>query len=308
MNGLLLLSLQKVGFAVREYREFTMNRILVATDFSGGSYGALNYAKQLAKTFNAKIFLLHVVDQGTASIAMQSASRLSDKLDIAETELQRIASSLSHEGLLCTTLARSGEIRDVVLNAVHEREIDLLVVGTYGKSGRSDGKLGSIAELLLRTLPCPVLTVGAGARSNAYKSTYRHSVLFPTDFSEISHSALPYAECLAAHLDGSLLLLHIEERAEGGRGTEALSALAGEITNSKVKRECLVRSGNPSDAIVGLAIERHVDFIVMGVHSPDQADKIHNYGTAFEVISKSKCPVFTLFSGQQIGSQAPAAA
>ncbi len=293
---------------MQEYREFTMKRILVATDFSGGSYGALNYAKQLAKTFSAKIFLLHVVDQRTSPAAVQSAPRLSDKLDIAEAELQRIASSLSHEGIACTTLARSGDIREVVQNVVDEREIDLLVVGTYGKSGRSDGKLGSIAELLLRTLPCPVLTVGTGARSNAYKSTYKHSVLLPTDFSETSHSALPYAECLAAHLDGSLLLLHIEDPAKAGQADDALSALACEITNSKVKRECLVRSGNPADAIVALAIERHVDFIVMGVHSPDQADKTHNYGTAFEVISQSKCPVFTLFSGQQLGSQAPAAA
>jgi nucleotide-binding universal stress UspA family protein len=293
---------------MREYREFTMKRILVATDFSGGSYGALNYAKQLAKTFSAKIFLMHVVDEETPQAAVQTTPRLSDKLDIAETELQRIASSLSHEGVVCTTLARAGDIRDVILNFVDEREIDLLVVGTYGKSGLSESKLGSIAELLLRTLPCPVLTVGAGARSNAYKSTYKHSVLFPTDFSETSRSALPYAECLAAHLDGTLLLLHIEDNAQDSGGDAALKALACEITNSKVKRECLVRSGNPADAIVALAIERHVDFIVMGIHSPDQADRIHNYGTAFAVIRKSKCPVFTLFSGQQLGSQAPAAA
>lgn len=293
---------------MQEYLEFTMKRILVATDFSGGSYGALNYAKQLAKTFSAKIFLLHVINHGASPAAFLSASNLSDKLDIAEAELQRIASSLSHDNLACTILARSGEIRDVFLDVVRERNIDLLVVGTYGKSGRADGKLGSIAELLLRALPCPVLTVGAGARSNAYKSAYRHSVLFPTDFSETSHSALSYAECLAAHLNGELLLLHIADTPKSGESSKALNALACEITNSSVKRECLVRSGNPADAIVALAVERHVDFIVMGVHSPEQADKIHNYGTAFEVISKSKCPVFTLFSGQQLGSQAPAAA
>lgn len=292
---------------MQAFREFTMKRILVATDFSGGSYGALNYAKQLAKTFNAKIYLLHVVDHASSPAAVQSATSMSDKLDLAEAELQKIASSLAHDGLVCALLARSGDIREAVLQVVREREIDLLVVGTYGKSGKAEGKLGSIAEMLLRTLPCPVLTVGASARSNAYKSTYKHSVLFPTDFSETSHSALPYAECLAEHLKGDLLLLHIENGAPGG-GAESLKALVCELTNSKVKRECLVRSGNPSDAIVTLAVERHADFIVMGVHSPDEADKIHNYGTAFEVISKSKCPVFTLFSGRQMGNQASVAA
>ncbi|HUY82039.1 MAG TPA: universal stress protein [Acidobacteriaceae bacterium] len=293
---------------MQEYREFTMKRILVATDFSSGSYGALNYAKQLAKTFSAKVFLLHVVDQGTSPGAVQSAPRLSDKLDIAEAELQQIASSLSHEGIACTTLARSGDIRNVVLELVREREIDLLVVGTYGKSGRSDGKLGSIAELLLRTLPCPVLTVGKGSRSNAYKSTYKHSVLFPTDFSWTSHSALPYAQCLAAHLNGDLLLLHIADNAQSDADQDALNALAREIPNNQVNKECILRSGNPAAAIAALAIERHVDFIVMGVHSPEQADHAQNYGTAFDVISKSRCPVFTLFSRRHVDSQAPAAA
>ncbi|HTV04184.1 MAG TPA: universal stress protein [Acidobacteriaceae bacterium] len=293
---------------MREYCEFTMKRLLVATDFSDGSYGALNYAKQLAQAFNAKLFVLHVVDVGSSSVTEHSDPGLSDKLDSAETELHRIASSLSHENIVCTVLARSGEIRKVVQELVRERNIDLLVVGTYGKSGKMDGTLGSVAELLLRSLPCPVLTVGASARSNAYKSTYRHSVLIPTDFSETSHSALPYAECLAAHLNGDLLLLHVEDGATSGRGQETLKALACEMSNLKVKRECMLRRGNPAAEIVALAIERRVDFIVMGVHGPDQADKVPSYGTAFEVISKSKCPVFTLFSGKQLGGEVSAAA
>lgn len=279
-----------------EYREFTMKRILVATDFSDGSFGALNYAKQLAKAFNAKIFLLHVIDQSVSPHATPSASPLSEKLDFAEAELLRIASSLSHDAIAYTVLARSGDMRQIVLELVRERDINLLVIGTYGSSGKADGKIGSIAEMLLRTLPCPVLTVGAGARSNAYKSAYKHSVLFPTDFSESSHSALPYAECLAAHLDGDLLLLHIDDGTQPEGKDKPLKSLACEMTNSKVKKECILRSGPPSEAIVTLAIEKHVDFIVMGVHSPDQADQVHNYGTAFDVISKSRCPVFTLFT------------
>lgn len=290
------------------YHEFTMKRILVATDFSAGSYSALNYAKQLAKAFSAKIFLLHVVDQSTSPVAVQPASILGDKLDLAETELQAVASSLSHDNIACAVFARSGDIRKLVLELVRERNIDLLVAGTRGRSGKADGKLGSTAEMLLRALPCPVLTVNAEARSNAYKSTHKHSVLFPTDFSETSHSVLPYAECLAAHLHGDLLLLHIEEGPRNDRSSEALTSLACETANPKVRKECVLRSGTPADAIVALALERHVDFIVMGVHGPDQAGKVHNYGTAFEVIRKSKCPVFTLFSGLQLGTRVSAAA
>lgn len=280
----------------RECRKLTIKRILVATDFSDGSYGALSYAKQLAKAFNAKIILLHVIDRDTASTATQSAPDLCERFDLAEAELERIGSSLFYDNIACAMVARSGDIRKVVPELVRERNIDLLVIGTYGRTGKGGRKLGSIAEMLLRSLPCPVLTVGAGARSNAYRSAYKHCVLFPTDFARTAQPALAYAECLAAHLDGELLLLHIDDGLQIERKGKALESLANELTNLKVRKECIVRTGIPSDAIVALAIEKRVDFIVMGVHGPDEADKVHNYGTAFDVISKSKCPVFTLSS------------
>ena len=59
-----------------EYREFTMKTIVVATDFAGTSYGAINYAKQLAICFSAKILLVHVVDSKPSALpAKQVAPR-----------------------------------------------------------------------------------------------------------------------------------------------------------------------------------------------------------------------------------------
>jgi nucleotide-binding universal stress UspA family protein len=65
-----------------EYREFTMKTIVVATDFAGTSYGAINYAKQLAICFSAKILLVHVVDSKPSALpAKQVAPSVAELID-----------------------------------------------------------------------------------------------------------------------------------------------------------------------------------------------------------------------------------
>src|SRR5579862_4072148 len=83
-----------------EYREFSLKRIVVAVDFSGASYGALNYAKQLAVCFSAKIVLVHVIDTRCRTEGMrQSQVSLPQEIDLAEDELHKIAAGLSEDGI-----------------------------------------------------------------------------------------------------------------------------------------------------------------------------------------------------------------
>ena len=78
-----------------------------------------------------------------------------------------------------------------------------------------ENELGSVAEMLLRAMPCPVLTVGMGVRQDAFEGTHLRRALFPTDFSEISYAALSYAECLTRYISGRLLLLHVDGSVAG---------------------------------------------------------------------------------------------
>jgi nucleotide-binding universal stress UspA family protein len=142
-----------------EYRKFSLKRIVVAVDFSGASYGALNYAKQLAVHFSAKIVLVHVIDtmRGIEGMKQPQVS-LPQQIDLAEDELQKIAAGLSEDGICHATMVRTGGIRNTVSDLVEEREADLLVIGTRGKGNTDGEELGSVAETLLRAMPCPVLT------------------------------------------------------------------------------------------------------------------------------------------------------
>ena len=281
---------------MREYREFTMKRIMVATDFSDVSCGALNYAKQLARCFSAKILLVHVVDDRQVTPGHQAvAPSLPDRLDSAEAEIQRMALGVMHDDVACSVIVRAGRIQEAILDLIHERDIDLLVVGTRGK-GYSNGEgLGSVAEMLLRAMPCPVLTVGKGVRQDAYENTHARSVLFPTDFSHTSHAALPYTENLAQHIGARLLLLHVDEKGSDAYHPEEFRDLLKEMRPPGLSTETITRPGNAAKAILEVSNEKQVDFIAMGVHGADQAARTHNFGVAFGVIRQAKCPVFTLF-------------
>lgn len=279
-----------------EYREFSLKRIVVAVDFSGASYGALNYAKQLAVCFSAKIVLVHVIDTRCgADGTKQLQVSLPQQIDLAEDELQKIAVGLSEDGICHATVVRTGEIRKTVSDLVEEREADLLVIGTRGK-GNTDGKeLGSVAETLLRAMPCPVLTVGKYVRMDACEGTHTRRVLFPTDFSEISRAALAYTESLTKHLAGHLLLLHVTERQPGEDKAE-FRELVKELKDPPIITEYIARAGRPAETIVAVSGEKCVDFIVMGVHGADHENGESDYGIAFDVIQKAKCPVFTLLT------------
>ena len=279
---------------MREFRDFSMKTILVATDFSGASYGAINYAKRLARCFSAKILLVHVIDTTRSVLrTKQSVPGAAEQIDFAEAERETIYSGLRYDRIRCAMIVRRGNIREVVRDLVEERNADLLVIGTQGHGYEDDEGLGSVAELLQRSVHCPVLTVGKYVKQDSYENTHPRSVLFPTDFSGISHGALAYTESLTHHLAGHLLMLHVDEKQQSEHKRE-FEALVAELKYPSIVSEYVARVGHPADTIVAVSTEKRVHFIVMGVHGADQATGESNCRIAFEVIRSAKCPVFTL--------------
>ena len=285
-----------------EYREFGIKRIVVATDFSDASYGALSYARQLGRCFSAKVLVVHVIDMIRAlQLDGMPTEPLPDRIDAAEDELQRIGSSLAFDGIRCSTAVRVGSIREVVSELIEERKADLLVIGTSGKGYRNGEGLGSVAEMLLRSITCPVLTVGRHVRQDAYEGTHQRIVLFPTDFSETSRAALTYTACLTRHLAGQLLLLHVEPVHTRTHVSDRETGFQ-EFTRGiarPVITEYLTRSGDPAETIVKVSGEKHADFIVMGVHGSGSAGIASRERFAFDVIRLAKCPVFTISPGSR---------
>ncbi len=278
-----------------DLHDLKMKTILFATDFSDASMGALHYATKLARSFSSRILLVHVVDPTQSTSPPAS---LSERTSSAEDELQRISMSLDANGIRYAVIVRDGAVTETIMALIRQREVDLLVVGTRGVAHKNQDRFGSVAEALLRSAPCPVLTIGDFVRQDAFDNTHRRVILFPTDFSETPHAAaLEYAELLTRHLSGRLLLLHVDETYRNAQHPERVEDFRGLMEKMgchATNTECMVEVGRPAEAIVRVSKDKWVDFIVMGMHGTDQADRARNYGTASEVIRLARCPVITL--------------
>jgi nucleotide-binding universal stress UspA family protein len=145
-------------------------KILVATDFSPDAAQALNVAVDLARTCGSEIVLLHVCQMPAYSFAngamyIPTPELVADILRDANRGLATLKERI-RDVAVETVRVEGDPARDIVRVAA-ERQVDLIVMGTHGRHGLRRWIAGSVAEHVVRTAPCPVLTVHAPAETNA---------------------------------------------------------------------------------------------------------------------------------------------
>jgi nucleotide-binding universal stress UspA family protein len=142
-----------------------LRRILVPTDFSKHSQRALTYAAALAEKFGAEIFLLHVVQDFAVFLpdtvtASPPPLPPPDQVNSAVREaLERTVREGNLKHLRVHTEAREGTPYHEIVTYAGENDIDLIIMGTHGRTGLAHLLLGSVTERVVRRSPCPVLTV-----------------------------------------------------------------------------------------------------------------------------------------------------
>ncbi len=140
-----------------------IKRILVPMDFSTSSRRALNYASGVAQKFDASLHLVHVCEVPSMMTASMDAYAIaytdwSQRLgEEAERELVKITRSLG--GLTVTTEVLFGSAALAIVEAAETNDADLIVMGTHGHGAVMHLMMGNVAERVVRTAPCPVLTV-----------------------------------------------------------------------------------------------------------------------------------------------------
>lgn len=152
-----------------------IKRILVPLDFSANSQRALDYACGLAVKFDAALHLVHVCEVPSMATASMDAYAIayndwSQQLgDEAERELVKITSSLS--GVKTTTEVLFGRPAGAIVESAEINEADLIVMGTHGHGAVMHLMMGNVAERVVRTAPCPVLTVREPREKDVKKGT-----------------------------------------------------------------------------------------------------------------------------------------
>jgi nucleotide-binding universal stress UspA family protein len=137
--------------------------ILVPTDLSEGAEAALDYACELAARLGAQVHLLNVIGipaLGLPELGVALTTTVIDSL-IADNQkaLDALAKTRCTQASIGQVLLKTGDARDVINQTAKELGIDLIVMGTHGRRGISRALLGSVAETVVRSAPCPVLTV-----------------------------------------------------------------------------------------------------------------------------------------------------
>lgn len=143
----------------------TIRNILVPTDFGRAATAALTYARDLARQYGAALHVMYVADDMTLRFVLDSTPMFLPQVqkELEEEGRTRLAALLSLEdrarlgarAFVCTSISPSSAIVDYA----RQHEIDLIVMGTHGRGAVSHMLMGSVAERVVRTSPCPVLTM-----------------------------------------------------------------------------------------------------------------------------------------------------
>ena len=144
--------------------DIRMNKILCPVDFSQSSDHALTYALEMARTFDAQLTLLHVVEVPfLPSYAMAGVPDLSLPMEQIEEGarkgLARLADQCRTKHDKVATELRTGTAFMEIITFARQLDADLVVVGTHGRTGLSHLIIGSVAERVVRKAPCPVLSI-----------------------------------------------------------------------------------------------------------------------------------------------------
>lgn len=289
-----------------------IRRILCPVDFSEFSASVLAHAAAFAKLFGSDITVLHVF--ATAVPPASSATYPAWLLEVPEArksiadELHVLLAPLSSAGVTPRTQIAEGNTASEIIRHALEQDVDLVVMGTHGRSGFDRLTLGSVAEKVLRKAPCPVLTIPPGMGRTAPDVSMRQ-ILCPTDFSSCSDQALDFALSLADRAGGAVTALHVVET------IDARPELSGAMTELQ-KRRCeterryleesnaarratnpitnAVTLGRPYIEILRMVEERAMDLIVMGVRGRGPVDMALFGSTTNQVVRRATCPVVTV--------------
>ena len=140
--------------------------ILFPTDFSECGNYALRYAASLARTFEASIICVHVIEPMVPTVGYSGMTEplpiadITDQLeDSAERELPKLGDCEECVGLQVEEVIAHGEAASEIVRVAKDRNVDLIVVSSHGRTGLGRILFGSTAEAVVRHASCPVLVV-----------------------------------------------------------------------------------------------------------------------------------------------------
>jgi nucleotide-binding universal stress UspA family protein len=289
--------------------------ILCPVDFSEFSSTAYRYALSVAEHYQAKLVVQHIVELWRyPSAGFAASASLYDEFcqslcESGKEHLQEFVKNYGRGGTQLELVVHQGMAPDSILSFAQANKADVIVMGTHGRRGYDRLMLGSVTDRVMRSASCPVLAVRNPPRdlmaTDEHEGRHVHrlrQILFCTDFSENSESALNYAISATEEYGAELTLLHVLEEVPSSAKTEKAIAAATERLDKLIPPKALqtlkiktaVRVGKPYQQINQFALERQIDMVAMGVRGRGALDLAVFGSTTYRVMQLGLCPVLAV--------------
>lgn len=238
-----------------------IERLLLATDGSEYSEGAVRESINLAKTCGSKLYALSVIEVNPELEAL--APGLVEKEEKQRGEhLKAVKSKASKEGVDCEiALYRGGEPYESIVDEAAKNKVGMIIMGRYGRTGLGRLMMGSTTAKVIGYTLCRVMVVPKDAQLRFDK------ILIATDGSMHSEFAANEAITIAKRSGSTLVILSVAKKDENlPYAKDCVDAVKKEAEREGIKVKTLIRKGLPHEVIVKTASQEDVGLIVVGSH------------------------------------------
>ncbi|MGO8718171.1 MAG: universal stress protein [Acidobacteriaceae bacterium] len=272
-------------------------KIVIGIDFSGPTVTALHAAVSLAEKYESTLFLVHAVPPVLYGPGA-TPELLEVDLDTVRAQMKALVSTAGVESIRHRTVVEFSEPTDLIDGIARAQAADLVVVGSHGAHGLEKLAFGSVAESVLRRVPCPVLVIGPHCHENLASI---ESIVFATDLEIGAFRPAQYASSIAEEMNARLTLLHV--RKPGPKDAE-ISQADVELRLARTLRQLLppdaelwckpkvrVEAGNASEEVLRAAQAESANLIVVGVREKSPLADHSPWSTLSQIIRGADCPV-----------------
>lgn len=266
-----------------------LEKLLIATDRSVFSEGAIAEAINFAKKCSSRLYVVSVMETNPEYETI-GANVFEKEEEEAMAYLEHIKKSVSQEGLFCWTILRHGEEPyRLIVEEADEKKIDMIIIGKHGRRGLARVLMGSVAAKVIGNAPCKVLVVPKAARIE-----YRN-ILVGIDGSEHSYKAASEAIGISKRCGSKLLAVSaIHSEAELEKAKADVNRIVEMAQEEGIQVESLTPIGRSHDVIIEIAGGRGVDLIVMGTYGKTGLQKALMGSSTERVIGLANCAVLVV--------------
>jgi len=266
-----------------------LEKLLLPTDGSKFSEGAIREAISLAKNCSSKLFAISVVEMNPEFEALAPGLVEKTEKEI-RGHLESVKLMASKEGVECDIIVHEGEEAfQYIVDEAARKKVEMIIMGRRGRTGLKRLMMGSVTAKVIGYSPCKVLVIPEAAKVSF------NSILIATDGSKYGHAAALEAVSIAKRCGSDLLALSVvtkdKDLPAAKKSVEKISQIA---EKEGLKAKTLTPRGTPYNVIVETAEKKNADVIVVGSHGRTGLERLLMGSVTERVIGHANCAVLVV--------------